>query len=283
MGSTMALRLPADRPPEAPDDSRSGREPRIEPSATVDVGGDVVLFLPAFDEQDAISDVIARVPSSVCGRRVRCLVIDDGSRDATAERARAAGVEVVALGTNRGLGAAVRIGLREGLARGASVVAFCDADGEYAPEELESVVAPILAGTADYVVGTRFGDGRPCHMRSHRCLGNRLLTRWLAFTARQPITDGQSGYRALSARAAEVAEVAHDYNYAQVLTLDLLARGFRYAEVPISYRFRTTGTSFVRLVPYLRAVVPAVYRVVNRQVRDPQTAGAGALVARSSP
>ena len=59
------------------------------------------------------------------------------------------------------------------------------------------------------------------------------------------------------------AEIIHDYNYAQVLTLDLLGKGFRYAEVPISYRFRTRGRSFVRLVPYLRRVVPAVVRQVR--------------------
>jgi hypothetical protein len=72
------------------------------------------------------------------------------------------------------------------------------------------------------------------------------------------LTDGQSGYRALSAAAAAAAEIVHDFNYAQVLTLDLLGKGFRYAEVPISYGFRTTGRSFVRLGPYLRHVVPAV-------------------------
>lgn len=227
--------------------------------------GPIVLFLPAFDEEEAVAGVIGRVPTTVCGRPVRCLVVDDGSGDATAERARAAGAEVVSLGVNSGLGAAVRRGLREGVDRGASVVAFCDADGEYAPEELERLVKPILAGRADYVVGTRFGAGRPCHMRAHRCLGNTLLTRWLAFTVRRPITDGQTGYRALSGRAAAEACIAHDYNYAQVLTIDLLAHGFRYEEVPISYRFRTTGRSFIRVVPYLRNVVPAVYRLVNRR------------------
>ena len=61
------------------------------------------------------------------------------------------------------------------------------------------------------------------------------------------LTDGQSGYRALSPAAAAAAEVVHDFNYAQVLTLDLLAKGFRYAEVPITYRFREHGRSFVRL------------------------------------
>ena len=222
-----------------------------------------MLFLPAYDEEDSVADVVARVPAEVCGRPVRCLVIDDGSDDRTAVRAAAAGAEVVRLATNRGLGAAVRQGLVEGIARGAAVVAFCDADGEYAPEELARLVAPILAGGADYVVGSRFGGGRPRHMRAQRCLGNRVLTRWLRVTARRAITDGQTGYRALSARAASEAEIVHDYNYAQVLTLDLLARGFRYVEVPISYRFRTTGRSFVKLGAYLRAVVPAVYRVVN--------------------
>ncbi|MDQ3538582.1 MAG: glycosyltransferase, partial [Actinomycetota bacterium] len=144
----------------------------------------------------------------------------------------------------------------------AAVAAFCDADGEYAPEELERLVAPILAGRADYVVGSRFsGDIR--RMLPHRRLGNRILTTALRYAARVPLTDGQSGYRAMSAAAAAGAEVIHDFNYAQVLTLDLLAKGYRYAEVPIGYGFRTSGRSFIRLGRYLRAVVPAVHRELN--------------------
>jgi hypothetical protein len=95
-------------------------------------------------------------------------------------------------------------------------------------------------------------------MRPHRLLGNRALTRWVRHLTKLPVTDGQSGYRAFSPAAAAAAEVIHDFNYAQVITLDLLAKGFRYAEVPISYRFRTTGESFIKLGPYLRKVIPAV-------------------------
>jgi hypothetical protein len=98
-------------------------------------------------------------------------------------------------------------------------------------------------------------------MLALRRVGNRVLTRWVQFlTRRGDLTDGQSGYRAFSARAAAEAEIVHDYNYAQVLTLDLLGKGFRYAEVPIGYAFRTYGQSFVRLGPYLRRVIPAVRR-----------------------
>ncbi len=218
----------------------------------------ILLFLPAHDEAAAVASVIGRVPAEVLGHPVTCLVIDDGSTDGTALVAADAGAEVHAVGRNAGLGAAVRTGLAIGVARGAAAVAFCDADGEYAPEELERLVAPILAGAADYVVGSRFANGLPRHMRFHRMVGNRLLTAWVRRMVRLAVTDGQSGYRALSPEAAAAAEVIHDFNYAQVLTLDLVAKGFRYAEVPISYRFRTTGRSFIRLVPYLRQVIPAV-------------------------
>ncbi len=222
----------------------------------------VVLFLPAHNEEATVAGVLARVPATAAGHPVVPLVIDDGSSDHTAARARAADAEVVSLGRHAGLGAAVRRGLTETLGRDPAAVAFCDADGEYDPQELERLVAPVLAGRADYVVGSRFA-GRIERMRPLRRLGNRCLTRLLSWVAHHPITDGQSGYRALSPAAAAQAEIVHDFNYAQVLTLDLLAKGFRYAEVPITYRFRETGRSYVRILPYLWHVVPAVWHELN--------------------
>ena len=241
------------------------RLPRPSPSPAPPPPGEgpVVLFLPAHDEAEALPAVLTRVPAEVCGREVRCIVVDDGSQDDIALLATRAGVTVITHETCRGLGAAVRTGFEAAVLADAAVVAFCDADGEYAPEELERLVAPILDGVADYVVGSRF-SGRIERMLRRRRLGNQALTHALAWITRAPITDGQSGYRALSRTAVEASAITHDFNYAQVLTIDLLAKGFRYAEVPISYRFRETGTSFVRLGSYLRHVVPAV----ARQLRD---------------
>ena len=220
----------------------------------------VVAVIPVHDEQDTIAGVVAGLPAQVRGRRVLAVVVDDGSTDDSARRAREAGAEVVAHGRNRGLGAAVRTGLAAALRHGPAAVVYLDADLEYDPGELTTVAAPVLDGTADYVVGSRFA-GRIERMLAHRRLGNRVLTGWVRFLARRrDLTDGQSGYRAFSARAAAEAEIVHDYNYAQVLTLDLLGKGFRHAEVPIGYAFRTHGRSFVRLGHYLRHVVPAVHR-----------------------
>ena len=104
--------------------------------------------------------------------------------------------------------------------------------------------------------------------------------------ARTPIGDGQSGFRALSGAAAADAEIVHDYNYAQVLTLDLLAKRYRYMEVPIGYQFRTTGRSFVRPARYLRQVVPAVWRELNAAPRlaspQPDRVGRGSAAAFDS-
>lgn len=242
------VRLPAGGVPRPP----------VEPPGP----GPVVLFMPAHDEGPRVADVVARAPASVDGRPVVVAVVDDGSTDDTAVRARQAGATVVAHPTNRGLGAAVRTGLEWAVAQGASAVAFCDADGEYDPAALADLVGPVLRGDADYVAGSRFA-GRIDHMRPHRRAGNLLLTRWVRWTVRQPVTDGQTGYRAFSAQAARAARIPHDYNYAQVLTVDLIAKGFAYAEVGIAYRFRQSGASFVRLGRYLRRVVPAVWRQLN--------------------
>jgi glycosyltransferase involved in cell wall biosynthesis len=223
----------------------------------------VVCFFPARNEAATVAAVVRRAPAAVAGHPVVALVVDDGSTDDTAARARRAGVSVVSLAPGRGLGAAVQRGLEAAVALDAVAVAFADADGEYAPEELERLVAPIVHGHADYVVGSRFAP-RHQPMRVHRRAGNLLLTRAMRALTGLPITDGQSGYRALSGAAAAHAEIAHDYNYAQVLTLDLVAKGFRYEEVPISYAPRAHGRSFVRIVPYLWHVVPAVWRVRAR-------------------
>ncbi len=223
----------------------------------------LVVLLPVHDEEATVEQVIAQVPAVVHGRPVRVVVVDDGSTDASASLAREAGALVVSHPRCRGLGAAIRTGFAVALQLDAWAVAFLDADGEYDPRELPAVVAPIVRDEADYVVGSRF-TGRIESMRLHRRAGNILLTWITSFAASRRLTDGQSGFRALGRSALAAADIEHDYNYAQVLTLDLLGKGYRYAEVPIRYHRRRHGRSFVRTGRYLRRVLPAMARVVAR-------------------
>ncbi|MBG0832244.1 flippase-like domain-containing protein [Planomonospora sp. ID67723] len=222
----------------------------------------VVAFVPVFNEEATVAEVVKRLPAVVAGRPLVTIVIDDGSSDASASLALDAGATVVSQPHNLGLGAAVRRGLAEAVRLDPAAVVYLDADLEYFPEDVESLAEPVLSGEADYVVGSRFA-GTIDRMLPHRRFGNRVLTAWVRWMTRHAVTDGQSGYRAFSPGAARAAEVIHDYNYAQILTLDLLAKGYRYHEVPIRYAFRATGESFVKLGRYLRKVIPAVHRELN--------------------
>jgi glycosyltransferase involved in cell wall biosynthesis len=219
----------------------------------------LVVVIPAKDEAENVGPLLDRVLGvRVPGHEMRIVVVDDGSGDGTGEIARSRGATVVHHETNRGLGAAVRTGLRAAVEAGASVVAYLDADLEYAPEDIPALVEPVLAGTADYVLGSRFlGEVRG--MRFYRRVGNRLFTELVVLLTGVRITDGQTGMRAFSRRAAAEAEIVHDYNYAQVLTLDLLRKGFRLEEVRIRYRVRERGTSFVSW-RYPFKVLPAIWR-----------------------
>jgi glycosyltransferase involved in cell wall biosynthesis len=219
----------------------------------------LAVVVPVKDEEATLGELLDRISRvRVPGYEPRPIVVDDGSTDRSAEVARQRGAAVVRHAENRGLGAAVRTGLRAAVQAGAVVIAYLDADLEYYPEDIPRLVEPILAGRADYVLGSRFACGAR-GMRLHRRLGNYAFTALLVLLTRRRISDGQTGMRAFSREAADRAEIIHDYNYAQVLTLDLARKGVRMEEVPVRYRVREHGASFVKWT-YPVKVLPAVWR-----------------------
>ena len=219
----------------------------------------VAVVIPAKDEGATIGALLDGISCvSVPGYDLHPIVVDDGSTDATAAIAKGRGASVVSHPENRGLGAAVRTGLRVAVDSGAVAVAYLDADLEYAPEDIPKLLGPVLSGRADYVLGSRFRGGVR-GMRLYRRVGNYAFTALLVLLTGAWITDGQTGMRAFSREAADRAEIVHDYNYAQVLTLDLLRKGFRLEEVPIRYKVREHGESFIRW-SYPAKVLPAIWR-----------------------
>ncbi|PLR79602.1 glycosyltransferase family 2 protein [Bacillus canaveralius] len=228
----------------------------------------VIVFLPAYNEEAVIGDVIARIPRNFHSQvDVKVLVIDDGSKDQTTTIAKEAGADcIVSFKENKGLGAAVRAALQECWKRGADIGVMIDADGEYPPEQIPELIKPIFSGEADYTMGSRF-RGTINGMKLHRRLGNYFFTFLQCLLIRKIIFDGQSGMRAFSRQAIEHAEIIHDYNYAQVLTLNLVRKGFRVKEIPIQYHVRTTGDSFIKFKAYIGSVLPAIWREMRRPVK----------------
>ena len=160
---------------------------------------------------------------------------------------------------SRGLGAALRTGLEIARDEGYAAALYIDGDGEYDPAGLEQVLEPIARGRADYVLGSRF-LGRREGMSWHRTLANRSSSALLGTLLGTVTSDAQTGCRGFSARALAAARIRHDYNYAQVLTISLWGAGIDAVEVPISYRRRSSGRSFVRYPEYFARVAPAVWR-----------------------
>ena len=223
--------------------------------------GRCLAVIVARDEESRLPSVLGRLPARACGMPVDALVVDDGSRDATADVARAGGARVLSHPSCRGLGAALRTGLAEARDRRYAAAVYLDGDGEYDAAELPALLAPVAEGRADYVLGSRFLRGRPSGMTWHRALANRATSSLLGtLMGGTVISDGQTGCRAFSRRALRAARIRHDYNYAQVLTLSLWGAGMDPAEVPASYRRRDGGRSFVRYPEYLARVAPAVLR-----------------------
>jgi glycosyltransferase involved in cell wall biosynthesis len=202
------------------------------------------VIIPSYNESENLPDTLARIPRQE-RPDLRVIVVDDGSSDGTAEVAHRHGADVVVSHQrNMGLGAALRTGLAAANELDAKAAVYVDADGEYLPEQIPDLLAPIIAGEADYVLGSRY-LGKRQRQRVVRLLSNLVFTGLLRLASGRRITDGQTGFRAFSRRALACAEIIHDYNYAQVLTLDLLKKGMRMREVPITYSRRTRGISFI--------------------------------------
>ena len=204
----------------------------------------LAVVVPAYNEVENLPETLRQMPRAHIPD-MRIIVVDDGSTDGTAEAARLGGADVVVRHErNRGLGAALRTGLETARDMDARAAVYIDADGEYPPSQIPELIAPIEAGDADYVLGSRYLGSRDGQAFT-RLIANYVFTALLCVASGRVITDGQTGFRAFSRHALERIEIIHDYNYAQVMTLDLLKKGMRLREVPISYRRRKRGSSFV--------------------------------------
>jgi glycosyltransferase involved in cell wall biosynthesis len=196
----------------------------------------VTVVIPAFNEQEAIADVVTRVRARAAWREV--LVVDDGSIDLTAARAEQAGARVVRHPYNKGNGAAVKTGIRE--AKG-EVVLLMDADGQHDAEDVASVIAGV--GAHDMVIGARAARDQAMT----RAVGNAIFRALASWLTGRPIPDLTSGFRA--ARRDRLLEIVHllpnGFSYATTSCLAFLKAGYNVAFVPVAARPRV-GTSKIR-------------------------------------
>jgi glycosyltransferase involved in cell wall biosynthesis len=235
-----------------------------------------VAVIPAFNEQDALPLVLDELRST--GYSLTPLVVDDGSNDATAEVAQAAGAVVLKLPFNLGYGGAKRAGLRWAVENGATQVVVIDADGQHNPNDISVLLAELSKGTG-LVIGSRFHSGSERYdgAGATRRVAMRSIAWMVRLTTGLRSTDATSGFHAMSQPVLRLLADDNPIEYLSdpVTSIYLVhAAGHRIAEVPVSMRERAGGVpsarnirlivSFLRLLVDLAGVV-AVSRLRRRQ------------------
>ncbi len=202
--------------------------------------GEILIIVPAYDEEGGIREVLRRIPEEVLGHEVKTVVVDDGSKDATAAIARREGVPVVTHVVNRGQGDALRTGFAIAQAEGALAVVNLDADGQYKPEELDRLVGPIIEDKADFVLGSRF-MGFYEESGSVRHVGVVFFSRLMSLLTGVKVSDCTNGYRAIRVSELHKMDLREDRFNANEITLEALRNKLRFHQVPISMMSRAAG------------------------------------------
>ncbi|GAA0575521.1 glycosyltransferase family 2 protein [Kribbella sandramycini] len=202
----------------------------------------VVVVIAAYNEADGIGPVLRSMPKTCAGLPVDVLVVVDGSTDDTAAVAKQAGAFVCEATTNRGQGAALRLGYHVAAAGGAQYVVTTDADGQYDNDELETLLRPILDNEADFVTGSRRLGSEDADSRL-RWLGVRVFAVLASVLTRQRLTDTSFGFRAMRAELATSVTLREPQYQSSELLIGVLARKARVVELPMTMRRRGDGVS----------------------------------------
>ena len=189
----------------------------------------VFLVIPAYDEAESVGKVLESLKKAGFSR---IIVVDDGSKDATAEVARSGGAITLSHVVNRGLGGALGTGIQAALRLDAEYIVTCDADGQHAPEDVEKVALSLSSGEADAVIGSRMLS--PEGMPFYRKVGNFCLNIATFILFGVWVTDSQSGLRGFTASAAGKLDLEADrMEVSSEIIHEIRRNRLRFREVPI--------------------------------------------------
>jgi glycosyltransferase involved in cell wall biosynthesis len=226
----------------------------------------IAVIIPALNEAGNIRRLLAEVQQlEQTQYRLAIYVVDNGSTDATASEAADAGATVVSQ-PQRGYGYACAAGVTAAQADGADLYVFLDGDGSFDPAEMPRLIAPILAGEADMVMGSRPKGGiERGAMPPHQRYGNQLVSRLMGLLYRLEITD-LGPYRAV--RAAALSRITlreMTFGYPTEMIVKLANQRAKITEVPVRYRRRWSGKS--KVSGTIRGTVLATYYILGVTLR----------------
>ncbi len=224
----------------------------------------LVIQIPAWNEEECLGEAIAALPRDIAGfDEIEVVVVDDGSTDRTSEIAHGAGAQVVRLPVHRGLAVAFAAGIDAALERSADVIVNTDADGQYDARDIPSLVAPILAGDAQMVIGDR-----QVHTIRHFTPTKKVLQKLGSWVVRKlsrtEVADATSGFRAISRAAALKLHVFTRFTYTLETILQAGEAGLKVVSVPVRTKTEETRPSrlFRSNAGYVLRSLESIARIV---------------------
>jgi glycosyltransferase involved in cell wall biosynthesis len=219
-------------------------------------------LIPAHNEAASLAAVIAGLRT--CRPDLDILVVNDGSTDQTAAELERLDIRWLGWPRRRGVGCAVRAGLRYGSRLGFDVIVRLDADGQHDPRDIEALLAPLHDGRADAVLGSRYVESG----RKARTV-KRALAAVLSFVSQRGVTDATSGFWALGPRAVELLATHHPRGYPEPELHLLLSRnGLRVAEVAVRDLERRGGRSSLTPIRLFRAAARVLLAIIIVPLRQ---------------
>ena len=198
----------------------------------------LVAIIPAFNEEEALPDVIAKTLKYVD----KVIIVNDGSIDKTAEVAIGAGAEVINHSTNLGKGEALKSGFKA--VGNDSIIITIDGDGQHNPDEIPDLIKPIIENGADLVNGSRYMNGPEENTPAYRRVGQRVLDIATNISAGITVTDSQSGFRAFSPKSKSCFRFKDTgFGIESEMLVDAAEAGLKIVEVPITVRYDVDGST----------------------------------------
>jgi glycosyltransferase involved in cell wall biosynthesis len=224
----------------------------------------LIIQIPCHNEEGALPVSLPLLPKSVPGvDEVEVLIINDGSTDRTVEVARSLGADhIVGFQRNQGLAKAFMLGIRSCLERGADIIVNTDADNQYYAGDIEKLVAPILEGRAEIVIGAR-PIASIEHFSPIKKLLQRVGSRFVASMSGTTVPDAPSGFRAFSREAAARLNVFSEYTYTLETIVQAGQKNMSIVSVPIRVNGDLRPSRLVRSIPsYISKSVLTVFRIL---------------------
>ncbi len=228
------------------------------------------IVVPVYNESKTLANLIQEIQNNDYlnsnFENIEILVIDDGSNDKTADILKKINnITVLTHGYNMGVGAAVRDGLSYFENKDFDFVIKIDGDNQHKVSEIKDLIEPLQLNQADLVYGDRFNGNIDYDMPKHRIVGNKFFTYVLRKLTKYKITDAQPGFFAGNKKFLNSFYVLTNYNYTQQVIYSSYLAGLRFVQVPITFKKRLEGESFVKLSYPFKAMMQILLLIIIKK------------------